>query len=100
MDFVLFLQKNKSTFGSLFLSSLKEYGILCIGLHRKFSDEKIASSKRYVITNPSHDFLLVPTDVVSEETKISLRLNKVARQIIITTSGSGLFYVSPWFETF
>ncbi|XP_067946179.1 calcium-activated potassium channel slowpoke-like isoform X2 [Watersipora subatra] len=55
------------TFGALFLTALKTYGILCIGLHR-FRDQKLdnscSSNKRYVITNPPEDFPLIPTDMV------------------------------------
>ncbi|XP_067937566.1 calcium-activated potassium channel slowpoke-like isoform X2 [Watersipora subatra] len=50
----------------LFVYALKYFGILCIGLHR-FRDTKdnttAASCKRYVITNPSADFTLLPTDM-------------------------------------
>ncbi|KAG8272002.1 Calcium-activated potassium channel subunit alpha-1, variant 2 [Homalodisca vitripennis] len=51
-------------YGDLFVSALKTYGMLCIGLYR-FRDTSSscdASSKRYVITNPPDDFSLLPTD--------------------------------------
>jgi potassium large conductance calcium-activated channel subfamily M alpha member 1 len=54
-------------YGDLFVAALKAYGMLCIGLYR-FRDTSSscdASSKRYVITNPPDDFLLLPTDQVS-----------------------------------
>ncbi|XP_071033716.1 calcium-activated potassium channel slowpoke isoform X2 [Parasteatoda tepidariorum] len=50
----------------LFVSALRSYGMLCIGLYR-FRDTSSsceASSKRFVITNPPADFLLLPTDMV------------------------------------
>jgi potassium large conductance calcium-activated channel subfamily M alpha protein 1 len=50
----------------LFVSALRNYGMLCIGLYR-FRDTANsidASSKRYVITNPPDDFTLLPTDQV------------------------------------
>ncbi|XP_026468052.1 calcium-activated potassium channel slowpoke [Ctenocephalides felis] len=53
-------------YGDLFVAALKAYGMLCIGLYR-FRDTSSscdASSKRYVITNPPDDFLLLPTDQV------------------------------------
>eukprot|EP00102_Acyrthosiphon_pisum_P023646 XP_016660856.1 PREDICTED: calcium-activated potassium channel slowpoke isoform X32 [Acyrthosiphon pisum] len=53
-------------YGDLFVSALKSYGMLCIGLYR-FRDRSSscdASSKRYVITNPPDDFSLMPTDQV------------------------------------
>lgn len=54
-------------YGDLFVSALKQFGMLCIGLYR-FRDTSSscdASSKRYVITNPPDDFQLLPTDQVS-----------------------------------
>ncbi|XP_022177052.1 calcium-activated potassium channel slowpoke isoform X4 [Myzus persicae] len=55
-------------YGDLFVSALKSYGMLCIGLYRyRFRDRSSscdASSKRYVITNPPDDFSLMPTDQV------------------------------------
>lgn len=57
----------RGRYGDLFLAALRNYGILCIGLYR-FRDTsatvKSPSSKRYVITNPSQDFPLLPTDQV------------------------------------
>merc|ERR1719471_2579599 len=50
----------------LFVSALRNYGMLCIGLYR-FRDTSSsfdASSKRYVITNPPDNFLLHSTDQV------------------------------------
>ncbi|GIY62021.1 calcium-activated potassium channel slowpoke [Caerostris darwini] len=50
----------------LFVSALRSYGMLCIGLYR-FRDTSSsceASSKRFVITNPPADFPLLPTDMV------------------------------------
>ncbi|XP_073942703.1 calcium-activated potassium channel slo isoform X2 [Choristoneura fumiferana] len=53
-------------YGDLFVAALRNYGMLCIGLYR-FRDTSSscdASSKRYVITNPPDDFILLPTDQV------------------------------------
>merc|ERR1719340_111294 len=51
----------------LFVASLRNYGMLCIGLYR-LRDPKVETvtetAKRYVITNPSFDFGLLPTDQV------------------------------------
>jgi len=51
----------------LFVASLRNYGMLCIGLYR-LRDPNVetveASSKRYVITNPPYDFGLLPSDQV------------------------------------
>ncbi|CAG0916103.1 unnamed protein product, partial [Notodromas monacha] len=63
-------------YGELFVTALRTYGMLCIGLYRILSlgpppdpgDPRSltpdASSKRYVITNPPDDFSLLPTDRV------------------------------------
>merc|ERR1711892_740004 len=54
----------------LFVASLRNYGMLCIGLYRLRDAAKIlqnpeeTTSKRYVITNPPFDFGLLPTDQV------------------------------------
>jgi len=45
----------------LFVASLRNYGMLCIGLYRL---KDSSSSKRYVITNPKANFTLLPTDQV------------------------------------
>jgi len=54
----------------LFVASLRNYGMLCIGLYR-LRDAALttadATSKRYVITNPPFDFGLLPSDQVSLE---------------------------------
>ncbi|KAL8592720.1 hypothetical protein ACOMHN_037660 [Nucella lapillus] len=54
-------------YGDLFVYALRSFGILCFGLYR-FRDTsgtaKNLSSKRYVITNPSEDFKLLPSDHV------------------------------------
>ncbi|XP_076348972.1 calcium-activated potassium channel slowpoke-like isoform X2 [Tachypleus tridentatus] len=50
----------------LFITALRNYGMLCIGLYR-FRDTSSgceASSKRFVITNPPAEFTLLPSDVV------------------------------------
>merc|ERR1719295_1794467 len=50
----------------LFVASLRNYGMLCIGLYRlrdaALTSTVDATSKRYVITNPPFDFGLLPTD--------------------------------------
>merc|ERR1712073_202712 len=57
---------NGGTYEELFVTCLKNFGVLCIGLYR-FRDTSTslnASSKRYVITNPPGTFRLLPTDQV------------------------------------
>jgi len=57
---------NGGTYEELFVTCLKNFGVLCIGLYR-FRDTTTsmnASSKRYVITNPPGNFRLLPTDQV------------------------------------
>ncbi|CAL1545839.1 unnamed protein product [Lymnaea stagnalis] len=52
-------------YGDLFVYALRNFGILCIGLYRfRDTNESVRSpsSKRYVITNPPEDFILLPTD--------------------------------------
>ncbi|CAG0887609.1 unnamed protein product [Darwinula stevensoni] len=54
-------------YGDLFVSALRTYGMLCIGLYRlrdTNSSSENASSKRYVITNPPGDFSLLSSDRV------------------------------------
>ena len=54
-------------YGELFAFALRNFGILLIGLYRfrdTSSSSTSPSSKRYVITNPPDDFLLLPTDQV------------------------------------
>jgi len=57
-----------STYGQLFVYALRAYGILCIGLYRlrdmPAGISHPSSSKRYVITNPPSDFLLLASDKV------------------------------------
>jgi len=51
----------------LFVAALRSYGMLCIGLYRlrdKIVTSVTETPKRYVITNPSFDFGLLPTDQV------------------------------------
>jgi len=48
------------TFAKLFESLLKE-NKLCIGIYRRITSQD-EFSKRYVITSPNHDLILVPTD--------------------------------------
>jgi len=53
-------------YNDLFLGALRQYGMLCIGLYR-FRDNASsvdASSKRYIITAPQDDFILLPSDQV------------------------------------
>merc|ERR1719189_1375242 len=45
----------------LFVASLRNYGMLCIGLYRLKDN---SSSKRYVITNPKANFTLPPKDQI------------------------------------
>ncbi|XP_054706428.1 calcium-activated potassium channel slowpoke-like [Uloborus diversus] len=53
-------------YGDVFVSALRNYGMLCIGLYR-YRDTSLdpdASTKRYVITNPPAEFSLIPSDKV------------------------------------
>ncbi|KAI1285718.1 Calcium-activated potassium channel slowpoke [Halotydeus destructor] len=53
-------------YGDLFVGALRQYGMLCIGVYR-FRDTSglnEASSKRYVVTNPPGEFVLIPTDMI------------------------------------
>lgn len=56
-------------YGELFAYSLRAYGILCIGLYRfRDTNSTVAqnpSAKRYVITNPPDDFVLMTSDKVT-----------------------------------
>ncbi len=49
-------------YGSLFVGALKTLGVLCLGLYRVMDSK---AQKRYVITNPSRDFHLLPSDKVT-----------------------------------
>ncbi|XP_076368256.1 calcium-activated potassium channel slowpoke-like isoform X2 [Tachypleus tridentatus] len=53
-------------YSDLFVAALRNYGMICIGLYRfrDTSNSCEASSKRYVITNPPGEFILLPTDKV------------------------------------
>ncbi|XP_063077795.1 calcium-activated potassium channel subunit alpha-1-like isoform X2 [Engraulis encrasicolus] len=54
-------------YGDLFCKALKTYNMLCFGIYR-LRDAHIGAhtlcTKRYVITNPQHEFELVPTDLI------------------------------------
>lgn len=55
-------------YGDLFVEALRLFGMLCIGIYRvkdPTGTEPTASSRRYVITNPPGDFILMPSDLVS-----------------------------------
>ncbi|XP_072050518.1 calcium-activated potassium channel subunit alpha-1-like [Amphiura filiformis] len=58
---------NGGMYGDLFVEAMKKYGILCVGIYR-FRDgssrEAMPSSKRFSITNPPYEFLLMATDLV------------------------------------
>nr|XP_015856995.1 potassium channel subfamily U member 1 isoform X2 [Peromyscus maniculatus bairdii] len=57
--------KPRKTFGQLFCGSLDNYGILCVGLYRVMDDgEHSLENKRFVITRPSNEFHLLPSDLV------------------------------------
>nr|XP_027202296.1 calcium-activated potassium channel slowpoke-like isoform X8 [Dermatophagoides pteronyssinus] len=53
-------------YGDLFVSALRQYGMLCIGVYRfrDTSGAAEASTKRYVITNPPADLILIPSDMI------------------------------------
>merc|ERR1719210_1862106 len=50
----------------LFVGALRHYGMLCIGLYRLRDSSSVSdtSNKRYIITAPPSDFILLPTDMV------------------------------------
>ncbi|KPM05063.1 calcium-activated potassium channel slowpoke-like protein [Sarcoptes scabiei] len=53
-------------YGDLFVWALRQYGMLCIGIYR-FRDTAASievSNKRYVITNPPNDLILIPSDMI------------------------------------
>ncbi|XP_042555562.1 potassium channel subfamily U member 1 [Dipodomys spectabilis] len=59
----------RRTFGQLFCGSLDNFGILCIGLYRMIDDEENNPEHRrgvcwFVITRPSIQCKLMPTDLV------------------------------------
>ncbi|KAM4836632.1 potassium channel subfamily U member 1 [Thomomys bottae] len=59
----------RRTFGQLFCGSLDNFGILCIGLYRMIDDEENNPEHRrgvywFVITRPSIQFKLMPSDLV------------------------------------
>lgn len=60
-------QRDNGKYGTLFTSSLRHYGMLCIGVYRyrDTSGTTDASTKRYVITNPPFEFTLMPSDMVN-----------------------------------
>ena len=60
---------NSGRYGDLFVEALRSFGMLCIGIYRvkdPTGTEPTASSRRYVITNPPGDFMLMTTDLVSD----------------------------------
>uniref|UniRef100_H0XKA6 Potassium calcium-activated channel subfamily U member 1 n=1 Tax=Otolemur garnettii TaxID=30611 RepID=H0XKA6_OTOGA len=67
----------KKNFGQLFCGSLDRFGILCIGLYRLINEEELnPESKRFVITRPENEFLLLPTDLVYCAIPFSLDCNQ------------------------
>ena len=68
--------QSHSKYGNIFVAALQEFGIICIGLYRlldmaitvQVKERKTktfsSSSKRYVITNPTKEFAMLPTDMV------------------------------------
>ncbi len=61
-------------YGDLFLAALRSYGMLCIGIYR-FRDTtgpNEASSKRYVITNPPNELILIPSDMVCIDSYLAI----------------------------
>ncbi|KAG9509259.1 Calcium-activated potassium channel slowpoke, partial [Fragariocoptes setiger] len=54
-------------YGDLFVAALRMFGMLCIGIYRvrdPTANGPTASSRRYVITNPPDDFILMPSDLI------------------------------------
>lgn len=61
------LTKNAGRYGDLFVEALRSFGMLCIGIYRvkdPTGTEPTASSRRYVITNPPGEFILMMSDLV------------------------------------
>ncbi|XP_045853567.1 potassium channel subfamily U member 1 [Meles meles] len=61
--------KPRKTFGQLFCGSLDNFGILCLGLYRMIDEEENKPEQNrgvclFVITRPSNNFKLVPSDLV------------------------------------
>ena len=56
------------SYGDLFVAAIQHYGVLLIGLYRlrdaTLSADENLSAKRYVITNPPDDMILLRTDKV------------------------------------
>merc|ERR1719471_2473747 len=50
----------------LFVGAIRQYGMLCIGLYRLRDSMSLTdtSNKRYIITAPPSDFILLPSDMV------------------------------------
>ena len=67
--------------------ALRNYGILCIGLHR-FRDTKLnplsPSSKRYVITNPPDDFPLLTTDMVGLHFNMTYANSNIGSHLLLS----------------
>lgn len=60
-------KQNGGRYGDLFVESLRLFGMLCIGIYRvkdPTGTEPTASSRRYVITNPPGDFILMMSDLI------------------------------------
>lgn len=58
---------NAGRYGDLFVEALRLFGMLCIGIYRvkdPTGTEPTASSRRYVITNPPGDFILMQSDLI------------------------------------
>ncbi|KAM5275992.1 potassium channel subfamily U member 1 [Hipposideros larvatus] len=55
----------RQTFGQIFCGSLDNFGILCLGLYRMIDEEENnPEHKRGVITRPTNEFKLLPSDLV------------------------------------
>merc|ERR1712223_1873740 len=61
-----FSKYGEGTYEELFVGALRQHGVLCIGVYRYLDtrDSAGAATDRYVITNPSNDFQLHPTDKI------------------------------------
>lgn len=58
---------NSGRYGDLFVEALRLFGMLCIGIYRvkdPTGTEPTASSRRYVITNPPGEFVLMQSDLI------------------------------------
>lgn len=65
-----FAMQDSGRYGDLFVSALRLFGMLCVGIYRVrdlAANGPTASSRRFVICNPPDDFILMSSDLVSSD---------------------------------